>query len=383
MGHKFKKLICLLAAGLMLFQVVPVHADQKGTSNGREYYRTEVINNVSIGDINISLDEYERDANGNLVPYENNKLVVPNQTVSKVAQVTNLANDAWIRIRVDFEYEDGMIGVDKTMLNLANDEWLNKGEYYYWPYPVAHGEVIDFLESVHVPEEWNSWYANKQFRIIITADAVQVRNFTPKFDEDDPWFGTVIEQCVHDERMDTSTTGDAEFSVVFKGGAEGLVKVGDDFFSNWAEMMPGDTWEDVVSISNKYNRGVRIWFYTETIADDILIKELILTIRQGSKIIYQGPLSGTVDKTLLGEFNPGAGAELTYSLYVPWELNNKYALTNTKTKWIFECELLPEGKDVNPVDTGDFTSMNLYIILGATAVVLAIALISKKRRRYE
>ena len=392
MRLSFKKATIILAAIAAFTQtMIPAFA-------AKQYYRTEVENNISLGDINIKLEEFERNERGELVPYVNNKLVVPGETVSKVATVTNLANDCWIRIHVDFEYEDGMQGLDDSMLILANDEWLYRGGYYYWTKPVLHGDTVNFLEAVHVPESWNEWYANKQFQIVISADAVQERNFTPLFDTDDPWFGTVIELCVHDEHLEDMQVGDAPFEVVFRGGAEGLVRIGDDFFSNWAEMMPGDTWEDQVLIDNKYERPVKIYFHSETIADedDILVDKLILTIKNDDKVIYNGPLEGVADKTLLGEYKKGDSTDFTYSLYVPWELNNKYALTKTKTKWIFECELDdPENiitptkvtaspneggstKTASPVKTGVVTDLLLYIAMMTSACMLALAIYKKK-----
>ena len=44
-------------------------------------YTTEVTNNVTLGDVSISLSEYELDEDGKEVPYQNDKQVLPGQTV--------------------------------------------------------------------------------------------------------------------------------------------------------------------------------------------------------------------------------------------------------------------------------------------------------------
>ncbi|MFR3808776.1 MAG: hypothetical protein ACLTX3_07460 [Lachnospiraceae bacterium] len=75
-------------------------------------------------------------------------------------------------------------------------------------------------------------YSDQKMELHFTADAVQIKNFTPDFDSDDPWFGTVIEKSITDEYIIPGEKHDL-FSVSYEGGAEGLVKVGDDFFSNW------------------------------------------------------------------------------------------------------------------------------------------------------
>lgn len=377
MAHKIKRLILALLCICMCLPSTAVYA--------KTYYKTEVINHVSIGDINISLKEYELNKRGQLVPYQNDKKgITPGQLISKIAIVKNLANDCWVRIKVDFESEGEMTGVDDSMLILGDSHWIYRGGYYYYPFPLAHGESVNFLEAVQIPHDWTEAYENRRFSITITADAVQKRNFTPLFDSDDPWFGTVIEQCVHDEHLDTTAKTESEFSVTFEGGAEGLVKVGDDFFSNWAEMMPGDTWTDAVWIRNKYNKKVKIYFRTETIADDDLIDKLILTIKNGNEVIYQGPLSGTVKRILLGEFKPGEESLLSYSIYVPSELNNAYALKATKTKWIFECELENENtKKLQRVQTADNTTMISYILLILFASCILLVLNKRKAgKRY-
>lgn len=408
---QFKRaVVALLAVATLLRQPgMTVLADE-------EYYRTEVVNNVSIGDINIILEEWDKDAYGNLIPYRNKKLVQPGQTVTKIVDVRNVANDCWIRIKVDFESDEGMTGVDDSMLHLADEHWIYRGGYYYYTLPVYHGDTVQFIDTVHVPEDWDSSYSGKEFRIIVTSDAVQIRNFTPQFDTEDPWFGTVIEQCVHDEYEDTSYQTSDAFSVSFEGGAEGLVRVGDDFFSNWAEMMPGDTWEDKCEVRNNYNQNVKIYFYTETIAEDILIDNLILTIKNGDKVIYQGPLSGTVRPIELGNFAPGTGTTMTYSLYVPWQLNNAYALTDTKTKWIWYCKLTGSPTPVNPtpgdnpsgptpvtptpggstptpvvpnpvkevidaINTGDSAPVEILTITAVAALAILVLLMVKVKRR--
>ena len=43
-------------------------------------YQTEVTNGVSIGDVSISLKEYEYDESGKEIPYQDNKVILPGQT---------------------------------------------------------------------------------------------------------------------------------------------------------------------------------------------------------------------------------------------------------------------------------------------------------------
>jgi hypothetical protein len=180
--------------------------------------------------------------------------------------------------------------------------------------------------------------ARKHFAIHITSDAVQVKNFTPDFNSEDPWFGTLIEERIY-QPFEIEPGSEDPFSVEFMDGTEGLVKVGDDFFHNWGTLLPGDTFTDTVTIGNNYTKAVEIFFHTENIADSELLDQIQITIKNGDQVIYDGPLSGTVEELSLGTFNKGETTVLTYTIHVPAELNNKYALSEAITKWIFSTSL--------------------------------------------
>lgn len=301
-------------------------------------YTTEVTNNISMGDINISINEFEHDGNGNEVSYKDGKMVVPGQKIDKIIRINNNANKAWVRAKLSYSDWNGFKGLSDDDVELASDSWIKRGDYYYCITPVDKDKYVDLIKAVNIPSDWKEDRSNGIFQIFTSVDAVQTANFTPDFGAEDPWFGTIIEECVHTTQNVKTESTDKPFSVVFEGGSSGIVKVGDDFFSNWASLMPGDTVSDKVTIGNNYSRGVSIYFHNETLADDALAKAVQLTIRSGDKILYEGSLSGAMEKKVsLGYFSKGETGEITYTLSVPAELTNKYALANTKTKWVFEC----------------------------------------------
>ena len=315
-------------------------------------YQTEVINNVSIGDVNITLKEYELNANGQELPYQNYKTIRPGQTVSKIVRITNEAADCWIRIKPEWFGEKGL-GLSDVMLGGISADWIKVGDYWYYMKMLPHGESVDFSQTVTFPVDWGNEIKSQTFKLRFTADAVQYDNFVPDWSatDTDPWFGTEIEKCTHDETGVQQTTGDSVFSVEFEGGAEGLVRVGDDFFMNWGALMPGDTMTGEVTVGNSYAEPVQIWFYTENVDDGKLLDKIILTIKNKDVVIFKGPMSKVTDgKILLGTFAKGEHTKLTYTVHVPEELKNEFALTKTKTKWIFKCNLeeskpTPDKKD--------------------------------------
>jgi hypothetical protein len=305
-------------------------------------YQTEVVNTGRMGQVAIELNEYELDDAGNEIPYQNDKMVAPGENVDKIVRISNLGNDAWIRVKVEYEADEGIKGIDDSRLVITDEHWKKIGDYYYYTEPVPLGTDIDFMKSFSVPEDISTSEARKHFAIHITSDAIQERNFTPDFNAEDPWFGTVIEERIY-QPFDIDPESQEPFSVEFKDGSEGLVKVGDDFFSNWGTLLPGDTFTDKITVGNNYTKEVEIFFNTETIADDELLKQIQITIKNGDQVIYEGPLSGTVDKVSLGKFKKGESTDLFYTIHIPAELKNEFALAETKTKWIFSTSLGSDG----------------------------------------
>ena len=300
-------------------------------------YTTEVTNSVTLGDVSISLSEYEPDEDGKEVPYQNDKQVLPGQTVDKIVRITNNANASWIRVKAEYTSEEGLDSLSDNELTLADGDWEKIGDYYYYKKPVAKDESVDFLKRVKIPASWDSTYAEKGFSMILTADAVQEANFTPDWNAGDPWFGTVIETCVHTS-YDPKLAGNQTFSVMFENGADGLVKTEEDFFSNWTSLMPGDTVSGQVALKNNYRRTVTMYFKTETIADDALLKALHLEIKNGDTVLYSGAMDGAItEKVKIASLAMNEEAVLTYTVSVPKELNNSYALSKTQTKWIFSA----------------------------------------------
>lgn len=369
----------LCCLGFIMIPIAGAHA--------QDISSVSVENNVAMGYVDITMNEYEYDREGRLVPCESYKDVLPGESVQRKILITNQANDAWIRLKLTFRNEQGLKGVGEEMLTGSNDGWIKIGDYYYRTSPLATGEGVYFDNSLAVPAQWDNRDAYKTFKMTVSVDAVQEKNFTPDFHSDDPWFGTVIEEAIKGE-YEKKEISAGNFSVMYKGGAEGMVKVGDDFFQNWSELMPGDTWSDKAKIKSAYGDDVKIWFSTKTEAKNDLAARLILTIKNGEKTVFEGSLDKTSDKILLGTFGKGDERELSYTLYVPPELTNEYALSKAKTVWTFEAEIKgSETQEKNPVNrkqssgvnTGDPHRVLPYLCLLGLAVLLALALYEKRK----
>lgn len=294
-------------------------------------YETDIINGISTGDINISITA------GDLV---DNEMVMPGQRVEKVIGITNNGSQSWIRAKLEFNKY-----LTDNDVEIASEKWKKFGDYYYYTEPVGKNEHVELTKAINIPGSLTESVTGDTFKLNTTVDAVQVANFTPDFTSSDPWFGTVIEGCLHsnpDVKVDNTSD---EFSITFEGGAEGIVRVGDNFFNNWSDLMPGDTLKDKVILKNSYSRAVSIYFRTEVLDDNDLSKAINLKIYNGSTLIYDGALNKSLDEILLGKLNKGDTLELSYEVSLPAELTNKYALSNARTKWYFRCVVQSSGSN--------------------------------------
>lgn len=345
----------------------------------------EITNNVGMGNVSIRINSEQYDeATGKNIPWEQKRTVLPGETVSEIVSVTNEGEPAWIRVKLDFETK-AEVNITEEECEIVDGWEKHKDGYYYWTKEVATGETVQFLESIDVPAEWTSeQVAKTDFTACVRADAVQTRHFTPNFKSDDPWFGTIIEVSAYNYTRKEDAT-DIGFSVAYEGGAEGLVNKGDDFFSNWMTLMPGDSLEDTVAIRNDYDRKVKMYFRTENETSTDLEEHIYLKIYRGEELIYDGTLAGTKKESVLAVMDPGTSFVIKYKLDVPAELNNKYDLTDGQVKWIFRAELLgrytKDGKRTGVEDTTKY-----WIAGGVAAVAVlgcAVYMLGKKKKEDE
>ena len=324
-------ILCLI---LLSLNTITVYANSTS-------YEVDVVNKVSVGDINISISQNDR----------GNTIVLPNQIIDRSIGIRNNANPAWIRIKIEYTGSNKIKNLSESMIILSSNEWIKCGQYYYYITPVKKNSYIDFCNSIVIPEDWDSSFSDERFSIIITAEAVQERNFTPDFKSTDPWFGTVVETCVHSTYNKLGVTSGQSFQVLFEDGTQGLVKIGDDFFSNFDNLMPGDSVTDRVKVVNNYSKSVELFFRTDFLTDSILLGAVGLTISIDNKVLYSGNLDAVAlrNGVSLGKYSKGSSADLIYILTIPSEMGNEYAQSETSIRWIFSTTL---SKAVEPTKGG-------------------------------
>ncbi len=385
----------------------------------------EVVNHVETGDVNIDLTEYEI-LNGAETTYDPEKTgIIPGDTISKIPRISNLAEDCYVRCKIDYvnpdettsdnegefpdqSEEDPMLlksaedmpdseeelpenpemgeekntPLDDTCLLEVSEEWKKIGNYYYYLPILRATESIDLFQGIQIPDNWTENWAAKAFSVNIQAEAVQADYFRPDYDSADPWFGTEVETCVHDvngvtEQVEKTREG---ISVRFDGSAHKLLAAPEDFFVNFGRLMPGESVEDYFAVENLSGNALRLYFHTE-LPEDIteeekeLLSKLQLQIMQGEKELYAGDLTAVSlqDPLMLGEYNAKGTDNITFTVMMPAELKNAYAMRAADVVWVFSAE------EIEPIpQTGDMVQILMYFVLAIISFAGGIALFKMK-----
>ena len=109
--------------------------------------------------------------------------------------------------------------------------------------------------------------------------------------------------------------------------------------------MPGDEWEDTFTLVNTTASRAEFFLRTElpeelSETEKELLSKVKLEIREGDSVIYEGDLEseGLWAAKSLGICSPDERKEICFSIRVPSELGNEWALRKSGVKWIFSVE---------------------------------------------
>lgn len=366
-----KKLVSLSFAFILLcINEIPVHAAHSNS--------TSVTNQGKVGAVDIELHQS--------FPKEQTTLL-PGQTVSIKSSIENKDEPAWIRVKLEYPSsgKEGLKELEDKFITFADGAWEKIGSYYYLKEPVDSGDTVSFTEALQFPGDWDNTMVNATLGMIFTSEAIQEKNFTPDFTSDDPWHGAVIEAFDGNDYT-RKEEGSEQFSVIYENGSKGMIHVGDDFFSNWENLMPGDELDGEATIENHMNLPVEIYFEAESSGNSDLLDQIGITITNGSDVIYDGPLSGSIKPSvLLKQYGKDESTTFQYHLSIPAELNNAYALSEFKTIWTFSAkEIQPEEPDlveriIEVIKTGEYNTV--ICIIGLIIVIITSGILYIRRRR--
>ena len=358
-----RKIILFLIS--LLF--IPVRAEE-----GSEI---SVTNNLGVGNISINL-KLEQDYGSGRIKATSETLVEPGMAVKEYLIIKNEADEAWIRAKVDLSTDISQVNIQDIITYTGNSNWIEKGGYFYYKKPVKQGKSIELASLVKFPAEWEEEkIKNKHINYKVTAEAVQAKNFMPKFEEEDPWFGTIIEIQSKNYTVDKQELNN-NFEIAYEGGSRGLVKIGDDFFSNFGTAMPGDTLKGKAEVKNNYTSNVELYFRTENSELSELEKVVQLKIYKDNDLIFGGKLGDVKKEVKLAFLKPGDRFELRFELYLPKEMNNKYSLSKARVRWVFKAVVLKGS-----IKGNRRTGVENTLIYSSLALLAASGILIYKRKK--
>lgn len=341
---------------------------------GAVYARTdstaEVHNYIETGDINIDLKQYQ--PNGE--EFKAGQIWIPGDRIADVIQIENQAKECWVRV---MEHHDEVISIGGV-----SERWVFREPYWYYTETMKEDEAVIFAEELSFSPNATEETGGKNDCIEITAEAVQAANFAPDFQGESPWGDQEAELCVHvkaDEKERIRSY--RELTLLMEGYAGRLVAAPEDFFSNLSELMPGDTKSDEIIIHNVFNKEAELFFRTEdepdmTAEQKELLEKLQLSIYNNGKLIYEGDLRSVIlnQEISLGTWKSGEKGRLTYSIFMPEELKNAFAVRDAGVCWIFRTNIKETPK------TGDSDMSGHYLILSVISGMIGAWILLKKRK---
>ena len=331
-----------IAAGILVTAVSTI-------SGSYAYYQDSVTvtNHISTGDVNIGIQEYEKDGDTEKVyagPKEG--IVLPSQTISKIPRITNYAETCYIRVKTTYsgEASDSVSNVDteKPEEDSKTDADPNETpeateETAQETTENAETEVTPAPEEPEKPE--------------ITPEPTE----TPSVDQDKE---TPAEYVLSDEELDGISDEWVKqgeyyyYTQPLKNGESA------DFFQNvtipaaWTSkaqdrVLGLTVTAEAVQAANftpDFN-SESPWGHTETpgnLTDEELdlLKQFKLTITQNGKTLYNGDLQAASlnQEISLGTLETGKNSRVQFTLQLPAELKNAYAKRESMVNWIFRVQ---------------------------------------------
>ncbi len=179
--------------------------------------------------------------------------------------------------------------------------------------------------------------------------------------------------------------------IVFTPGSE---QSPTDLFTNFKDVMPGDTLTQSITVRNDADNNVKVKIYMRSLgaqkdaASQDFLSKLFLRVEKSADnaMPYMFDASAEqsaqlTDWVLLGTLYSGGEVDLTVSLDVPTTLDNTYKQQIGYLDWEFMVEELPaESSDPTAPETGDTTTLWPWLVAMLIAIAVMILTFRKQTK---
>lgn len=335
-------------------------------------------NDLKTGSVQIKLNQYQEGEKG-MQPIEPGQ-VFANQDVSYIPEIKNIRADSYVRVKVDIVM-DADVPEPITEANICgfNENWVKRGDYYYYVKPLKTFDSAWLFKGFHVPESWEE-DKGVGFRISMTADAVQAKNLKPDFEKINPW-GTI--EIQEEKDSDSIVYRAAEpaslLNVMTFSDSKGFESNTSDLFRNFRHFAAGDSFQDTLKMVNEAKYPVKISFCIDT-EPGPLTEQMQVEIRCEGETVYEGPLTGSSMREYveLTELKASDIKDFTFKAILPEESDNVYSALNDQVIWKFKAEKVPDV--YGQVQTGDDFSLTSYLAGALAALAVSGMLLLPLKR---
>ena len=168
-----KKKLLILSLAAICLAITAIGTLAYFTSEGTAH------NVITTGGVEIAVQEWADVEKTK--PFEDLTGVMPNTTVTKIAEIKNTgASDAWVRVKVEKNIKlqgEGTSDTSLVELALNTADWTEKDGYYYYTKALKPGEVTaPVFTAVTFNAAMGNEYQNATATVDVMAQAVQTAN---------------------------------------------------------------------------------------------------------------------------------------------------------------------------------------------------------------
>ena len=141
---------------------------------------------ISTDIVDIKITNFKLDENNTEIEYSNeSSQVTPGDVISIIPKINNNGMNCYLRVKV--KYINDNTDFTNYVTGFSGD-FTKYGDYYYYNKVFNSAEQVKLFDTIKIPEDINEQSTSTgKIELVITAEAIQDRNFEPDYSLSDPW----------------------------------------------------------------------------------------------------------------------------------------------------------------------------------------------------